>query len=335
MKIKTKKNILISLFFLFFTNLFAKIPLTVTPEIGLLNGHFYEYVFANECKNTDNVLSMLDWKLENVPYFGFDLETTLFTYLYANANIKFITNIQTGYMKDYDWLNSTPPSGPEENPHKYDSWINDDPTELTNFSEHTNTLDSLICFNLIIGPTFNINNFTINPFISWDYQKYELTASDGYLLYKSSDFNKLKFSGKGISYQLESNALMLGLNLKANLLDKFFIASQIMICPNINKLTTLDYHYVNRNNGGTLFLDEFANFFELKSKINISYRINNNSLVGLGFNIDYVPLTKGESYLTPIMSDGTRLTTTFNKSASEGGSQKTLWSLSVNSTIKW
>lgn len=69
------KKILSTLFFTFiclFT--FAKgnniFSFNIKPEYNLMNGNVHEYVFDSRCKNTDNMLSRLDWDVQNISYIG-------------------------------------------------------------------------------------------------------------------------------------------------------------------------------------------------------------------------------------------------------------------------
>ena len=140
MKMINKKiGILITGLLLSCSHLFAIadgiINFDIRPEFGILHGSINEYVFEDACKNTDNLESRLDWDVTAIPYIAGAADITILRYIFIGVNGRYGFPITSGNMQDYDWLNSVPPP-------KYSSWLQDDPTELTNYSKHNNFLDS-------------------------------------------------------------------------------------------------------------------------------------------------------------------------------------------------
>ena len=131
----------------------------ITPQIGLMNGIVREYVIDPECTNTGNKESQLDWDIKNIPVISADADFWIFKYFYANLNFRSGFPKASGVMQDYDWLNSITTG-----------WLNDDPTELTNYSISDNQLDSYYSFGLKLGGSINLPlRIKILPFISFVY----------------------------------------------------------------------------------------------------------------------------------------------------------------------
>lgn len=320
-----KKRVLIILGLICLTKLWCleNFQFKIVPEFGLMNGHINEYVFSNQCKNTDNMVSKLNWDVKNVPYFELTASVDIFKYVFACADFKTAIPCTSGNMQDYDWLNSL--GGSSGIP---SSWKYDPATELTNYSCHTNKLVNYFDFNLAIGGNIRfLERYCATPFLAWNYKYFTFDGFNGWRDYKEENHTIQKISGKVISYQQEQNAFMLGVNFNARFTDEFTSFFQLMICPGIGSFNALDTHYSRR----TAFLDKLDNYFELKSKIAASYAFNPYATFGITFALDYLPLKKGPDYNRSTDADGKLLThSAWSKSSAQGGSDAFIWSLALN-----
>lgn len=326
-----KKSLVLFFALVFEANLWAtdNFNFSLSSEIGILNGNIYEYVISTSCKNTDNILSKLDWEVSNIPFIELNASADVLKYFFIGASGRFGIPLQSGYMQDYDWLNSIT-----------DQWKADDPTELTNYSKHTNFLTSYNSINIMAGANIIINkNFIVTPFLAWDYFFISFDGIGGYKIYKSDDFNSKPYDDvKVITYKQEFNSFMLGVNFKAKLIDKIELFAQGMICPYVGASSNLDYHYRNQKVGetvfGTLYLDQINNYFQIKGKLKINYFFDIHNSIGLGFGIEYLPLSTGSDFSRNIDSDGNITGKKWSMGNSLGGTSRLLWNCSFNYQLK-
>lgn len=286
----------------------------ISAEFGILNGSISEYVFSDKCKNTDNMLSRLDWDVVTVPYFEVGIEFDIIKYIYADISGRIGIPVNSGNMQDYDWRNSIKAE-----------WLGDSPTELTNYSKHDNHIDRYYTISAKLGGNIPIGKkITLTPYIGYKYDFIDMTSYDGYKIYKEKSFVKEINSGKCISYGHESNAFLLGLNLKLNLIPRVPIETYFQVVPGLGLLNALDLHY-ERN---TAFLDTFKTFFQLDWKFSAFFEINKMNKLGLSTYIQYMPLTKGSTGQGAMGSDGS-LPSKFVNLGSEGGTKKFLYSFGL------
>lgn len=321
-----KKSIIIFLLFAC-SSAFGKnnITFNLQPELSILNGSIIEYVFDDECKNTDNMLSRLNWDIKNIPVLELNSEFTLFNHITINFNGKFGIPKSSGNMCDYDWQNSVP------SPLHVD-WALDPATELTNYSNHENSLDKYITFSLYGGYKFILpHNFAITPFIGYEYQSFSFYASNGYSIYKEDNFQKLPFSGTVIAYEQEINSFLLGISLYSSILDKVDIKGSVIISPKLNKYLCLDRHFFGR----TAYLDVLSNAFIFQSNLTANYKINKTNSIGLFGFIEYIPLIKGKNYTKSLGSDDKPVKGKWIPSSNiiKGAASRFIWSVGINYTV--
>ncbi len=289
---------------------------SVSPKIGLMNGTISEFVIDPDCANTNNIESRLDWDIKNIPVISSDFELHLIRFIYTNFNFHAAVPKSSGYMQDYDWLNSL-----------YDEWADDDPTELTNYSISNNRLNSYYSFGFRVGGTIPLPlKIRITPFISYEYEYLDMTGSDGYYSYKDRNWKKIDLSGKVISYKQEYNAFLLGLDLQSESIPHTFIDAAFMIAPYTTSLKALDIHHV-RSIG---FLDDMPDSLMLKGNASLMYSFSKNHKLGLSGYIQYIPCTSGPDYMAYVNSNG-QATSSYRKSGDgiEGGTQRLLWEIAL------
>lgn len=313
---------------------FENIKFKLIPEIGIMNGNIYEYVFSNACHNTDNILSKLDWEVKNVPYLELTARTDIYKYVFVSADFKAAIPCTSGKMQDYDWLNSLGGSGDIPL-----SWKNDPATELTNYSSSQNKMIDYFDFNLAFGGNILLaKKYVISPFLGWNYKFLTFDAIGGFTDYKSNNHVKKVIEGRVISYKQEQNAFMLGINFDAQFTKKIHAFAQLMVCPGLGTFTSVDYHYMNvTDSSGTAYLDKLDSYFELKAKLMANYEFTKYANFGLSLAIDYLPLKKGPDYSRSIDKDGNFLYeySTWSKTSILGGSDALIWSFAITYNLSF
>lgn len=273
------------------------------------------------------MLSRLDWDLSFFPTFDFNLQGKIFKIAFIEFDGRIGIPNNFGNIQDYDWLNSVT-----------SEWINDDPCELTNYSYHKTDLTDFYKLNLKIGGNLIIKDIiTISPFICYDYSFVSLDGKNGYQQYKSDNWEKKYFSqndyakmhnGKVISYKQEINTFLLGLKLSTNIIPHFSIDTSFMISPNLSFIKAEDYHYFNNGYYGTLFFDDIKNANKFDWEMNISY-VYKNYKIGLNTSVEYIPLSKGPDYTKTLNSKEQIISKEWEKTTSEGGTQRLIWNISL------
>ena len=302
----------------------------VGSEFGILNGALHEYVFADESKNTDHMMSRLDWDVVAIPYTELNGTINLFKYVYINASGRIGFPCDSNFMQDYDWLNSTPPNSHPE-------WKDDNPTELTNYSKHNNELVNYYNVCAKVGGNIPIGkNVVLSPFVGYEYSYISMLASEGYCIYKQYDFDKRPTSsGPNISYAQESNSFIVGLNCDLNMIPRVPISFYFQAVPCTGQLLALDLHYQRkdvRTPYGLGFLDVYNYFFQFESKISAFFEFNKYLKMGGNAFIQYLPLQKGLTALGPIREGGLP-PTEFSLQSSEGGVGRLLYGFSIVTKI--
>ena len=314
-----KKNRIVFIVFLTLSsNLFALnkdiFDMKASVEFGLLNGYVKEYVFDKTCKNTDNMMSRLNWDVLFIPYFEGDITFDLFKYLYINANGRIGIPTDSGFMQDYDWLNSVT-----------NGWQQDDPTELTNYSKHTNHLDSYFNWSIKLGGNaINNNTLKLSPFIGYKQVYMDFLCGKGYTIYKWNNYEKRPLNKpKGIRYSQYKKSLLLGVQFDWNISKNFTFNTYIQLIPGVASLHAIDIHYLT----STAYLDYFEKFFELEWKGTFFVNLNKNHKIGISAYVDFIPLIKGISGMG--LYTNNKLPDNFTGISSEGGTERLLYSFSL------
>ena len=297
----------------------------VTPQFEIANGLIQEYVFDPKCKNTDNKLSQLDWHLSTIALFNLQADFDILRFGALGFTVTAGVPQRSDYMQDYDWQNSVTTA-----------WLNDDPTELTNFSEHVNHLDKFINYKLYLGGNIYLPlEIKITPYLGYQYEFIRFTGSQGYGEYKNKKkgIDKLDFAGNVISYEQELNTFILGIKLLVNSIPRTSINLDFDISPNMTYLNAIDYHYVNGAGGayGTAFKDSFKNLMLIDSSLIAQYRFTKNHSAGISGRIQYIPLSKGTTSSRVIDKNGNFKTDEWQPiKSSYGGTERFIWSFGFN-----
>lgn len=322
-----KKSIIIQLIFLtFISSLFALdnnyLAFRITPRFEIANGTINEYVFDEANQNTGHKASQLDWDVSTVPILGIRADFDFLKYIYLGLDASLALPCRSGNMQDYDWLNSTPPKG-------FYYWINDPPTELTNYSKHDNELLKYTTLSLGGGVNFRLPaKITLTPMIFYYYEFISFDGKNGYRTYKSEDWEKFKYSGKVISYKQEINDMLLGLALRVETLSKAYFYADFLISPNKTSLNSLDSHYLKE----TAFWDSFSNIWQLQSNLIAQYNFNKYHSAGLAASLQFIPESKGDTRTKALDEKGNIIS---NQSWSGpyidgSGTGRLIWTLGLN-----
>ena len=324
---KTKKALAVFLsVFLFTANLFSEstndFSVSLSPYFFLRNGSINEYVFNSACLNTGNKESQLDWDVENIPFLGFQSEIKFYRNFYFGLNaFTSIAEKRSGYMQDYDWLNSL---GGIYGTHT--EWKKQDPTELTNYSIHDNYFKQWYGISFDFGGTFTVfENYTLMPYVSYEYEYFAFEAYDGYCEYKENNRAKDYFSGRVISYFQEYNALFCGLKFKTEFFNRLDLKLDLRLSPWTCFLIARDNHYL----GHYAFIDDIKNTFVLEGKCFIGYKISQNHFIKFMAQTQYIPISKGQDYKGTIDSDGNLIDSVVGIRNVNGGTSRFVWDLSI------
>ena len=302
----------------------------VSAEFGMVNGTIGEYVFDKNCKNTDNMVSRLDWDILTVPYGEINISVDLFKYLYLGGSGRIAIPVYSGVMQDYDWLNSIPPGTlPLEMQNK---WLKDDPTELTNYSKHTNKVVNYYNISGKIGGNIPISRkFTITPYVGYEYDFISMESFNGYTKYKWNNFQESPMpTGKCITYAQEINQFIVGVEVDFEELKKFPLYFDFHFVPGLGKLVALDIHYARKTNGsdGTAFLDILSPIFLFDGKISGYYRFDKYNRLGLSMFFNYMPLTRGMNGVG-LVKDGKLPESFSGNTTGQGGASRFLFGISL------
>lgn len=290
----------------------------ISTEFGMINGYIKEYVFSDNCKNDGNTLSRLDWEIVTLPYTELNISVDLFKYFYVGFTGVFGFPTGSGYMQDYDWMNSLPDSPAD--------WQAADPTELTNYSKHSNKVEKYYNFSAKLGGNIPIvNKFVITPYIGYRYDFIQMAASDGYKIYKSDNFVKEETTGKCITYAHEINEFIIGVKFDNNFFPKFPMSLYFQVVPGLGKFVALDIHHAR----STAFLDVYSPVFLLDSKLSCFYEFDVHNRLGLSAFVEYVPMVKGLTGTAPYI-EGEKPGNFSGSSNALGGTKRFLYGLSLS-----
>ena len=272
--------LIITMFSLSFVHAEDKIKLTVTPDFSVLNGSLHEYVFNRYCRNTDNMVSRLDWDIINIKTAGIETEILFKKNIYTSFYFTMGFPGKTGYMQDYDWQNSIS-----------SVWQNDDPTELTDYSIHDNTISNYFSFYCRAGKTF-VMPVNITPFAAYEYETFTFNGTDGYGIYKLYNFSESKYYGSVISYKQNYNSIFVGVTADTTAIPHTYLRADIQVSPFLTWLDAYDYHYT-RSKG---FYDQIYQAFQLKADAAAAFSINRNHSFGLKAAYSFMPVSTGNDY---------------------------------------
>ena len=284
---KNKKAILIAAIFLFSLRVFAQdFKFNFEPTVGFLYGTIIENVWNADIKVSGNTttctpttrLSMLDWQLHNAVYTGARFDLDFFEKV--NFTFDFITAISGPYgtMEDYDWKETSKPD------------------HLTNYSYHTNIINSYTQINLLMGHTFipgNQDIFSITPKFGLHIQNFDFAGKGGFKFYESDNWEPHSFPQESyvITYSQSFCAPNLVVDMQINPWEIFYTNLTLGISY-INKLDGRDNH-IER---GLYFNDRIESAWLLQGELKLMFKMGSCNKLGLKGSVQFIPNAYGFTY---------------------------------------
>ncbi len=316
-----KRHLFLIFSFLFYIlTLFAEdkdyLSIKITPEVALMNGTVKEYVFNAYCQNDDHIESRLDWDVKNIALFKLAGEIDILDYVHTGINFSIGLPGESGEMEDYDWLNSITAG-----------WINDSPTELTNYSYHTNTLEKYLTFSAGLGGNILLPaKIKLTPFIGYTYDYIGFIGENGCATYKANNWKEISFSGKVISYKQETNSVITGIKVTVTSIPRTYLYSDFSFSPALTFTNAMDYHHLTE----TAYWDKFTFLWQLQSNIRAQYIFNQNHSAGIAGFIQFIPRQLGTTYQKTLSKEGIPARGKWYSLKEKGGLERVLWSISLN-----
>ena len=285
---KNKKTVLsIILFSLtFFLHSIELTSFSFEPEFGFLNGTIVENVwYANTDHSGTKVtytastkLSRLDWQLENLPYFGADINTVLGKGLLVNFSFQSAISGKYGKMEDYDWKKSY------------------DPDHLTNYCIHTNSNEQYTNIYIGHGYIFSLNAafpISITPEFCISVMNFDFKGLGGYKKYESDNWQKYYFDQDDtvIEYTQAYVAPQLSVSTDFDFTKHFETLLKLGITYN-NKYNAYDMHEKRHE----YFNDRIENSVILEAQLKLYFKFLENHKIGLKGTINYMPDAYGFTY---------------------------------------
>ena len=288
-----------------------------TTDFSLMNGRISEFVFDEACKNTDNLVSRLNWDVKNIPVFNYAFDFAFCKHAFFGFAFKTAFPKASGAMQDYDWLNSIETS-----------WHNDPPDQLTNYSYHDNRLSCYYLLGVSAGANIYLPfEFCLKPFAAYEFEYISFDAENGYKKYKADNFKKESFYGKVISYQQEINSFLLGLTVQTTAVKNLFFSTTFMLSPWLTGINALDRHFTRQ----VCFYDTPRMTLQLKADTKINYIIKDGHSLGINGFLQYIPLSKGDTHSKSMDALGNPVPGRwFKDPGAQGGTSRFLWSVGIN-----
>ncbi len=313
-------------FFFYISAIFAEkkdyLSFRITPEVGLMNGFTKEFVFSDYCKHEDNVESRLDWDIYNIIIFKARGDFDILDYVYAGVDFSIGVPDLSGYMQDYDWLNSLG-GGDGSNI----EWLKDDPNELTNYSSHDNHLEKYFTFTFCLGGNIAFpSGIKLTPFVAYNYDYIGFAGTDGHYTYKADNWRLRFLDGNVISYRQETNSFLTGLRVQVTSIPRTYLYSDFSFSPALAFTNAMDRHHLTER----VFWDKFTNLWQLQANLRAQYIFNQNHSAGLAGFIQYIPLTKGVTSSKFLTKEGAPERGKWQVLQDKGGFERFIWSVSLS-----
>ena len=311
---KTKRILAFIIFIFISLPLLAEIKVTgfsFSPEIGFLNGKVMENVWrANMSYSNSKITysptskeSQLDWNIDNMFYFGFNINGTFNKRISLEFNFKNAISGTCGVMEDFDWQNAV------------------DITHLTDYSIHTNILENLTQVNFTIGYLFYLNknhSITMTPKIGFETQKIAFSGINGWGIYEKYNWAITSYEGRTV-ITYEQSYLSPYFKLSTNFsLFKYFETNIDLFASMITEMNCYDFHY--RSDRLYVYNDIIKNSWKIGTDISLYWIINKNNKLGIKSGISYIPDAFGFTYMdyneNPLLSN-------------LGGTNRFLWTYSL------
>ena len=274
---------------------------SVAPKYALQNGQLNEYVI---CPN-GHVESELNWPLEQISLLGFNASLGWEMFLLETDCLWGIPKA-SGTMLDSDWLNSS------------------DLSMKTNYSESSNSLDSLCNLKLKLGVNIKTWDFLhIIPYAGVSYSRMAFTANGGtywygrpsdtglsdYVPYNSSDAKTGSFDSLGdvITYEREMFNYNIGVKARYNFLTRFTVSIDFSASA-FSQINSIDHHIIT----SYYYLDQMQGWFKcFDFAAEADVKIWRGLSAGLSFDMTIINQIQGIDYVK------TGTSTTYNRGTND------------------
>ena len=249
--------------------------LSLTPHIGITQGHLEEYVFKKTPGDDYRKLSYLEWEENPIFVCGFNIKGG---YKGSFISLKFDYGFapdKCGTMTDSDWLND----------YDYDM--------QTTISFNENSLLDYYDFSVTAGYEFNLTDWlSLTPFGEFSFFYRKFSANNGYGWYGNNvpwdDPSAKKYEkGElcGIDYSRMSLSPYVGGTIRFTLPPRFSISCSAAIAPYTYD-ESYDTHYKTlKKNVSTQYLDIVGAWFSsAKFSLALHYSITPAIDIGITTN---------------------------------------------------
>ncbi|MCF0242166.1 MAG: omptin family outer membrane protease [Treponema sp.] len=327
-KFFTKAKVTAAALFIISINVWCgeKLSFSLKPEVSFKSGRISEWVrIDDENNNTKIPLSRLDYDVPFLVQFGLEGEVSIKNFFWIDSDFAYGLPCHSGFMQDYDWLNST--------------YFQESINWLTNYSVHSNELLESFEGDLKLGINLKPKDtLTLTPYFSAGFDYFNFSSYNGYRQYASLDYSgvyekwdssitKVEMSGVVISYKLTRFFGNTGLKLDyennafhyaADLSYSFFAMG-----------TGIDLHWQRK----LKFTDEILDFGFCGVSLSQSYELVLAKMHRIGFTTSFcfVPVLNARTYCSNISSSSRG---SFDSSSS-GGSSSNMFKGTVYYTFKW
>ncbi len=321
---KSKKSFFAIIFFSL-TAFFYGAELTgfsFEPEFGFLNGTIFENVWYADITSTNTTytytattkLSRLDWQLENAPYFGANIQAVINRHLAFNFSFMNAISGPYGIMEDYDWKTISKPD------------------HLTNYSRHTNYIQSFTQIFFNVGYSFNFNAFfpiSITPAFGLNVFAFDFTGRGGYRSYEKDKWKIYYWNDDEIVIEYQQAYLCPKLALYADFdIARFFEAFLGLGISYIDKFNAYDIHEVRNE----YFNDRIEKAWAFDANLKLHFKITGQHKLGLKATVTFM----GDSYgFTYYSSSGKNNYSSTPSSGTLGGTSRFLWTYGLTYTFKF
>lgn len=304
---------------------------SISPLYQLQNGCLNEYVYDTDSSDELYKLSELNWKLKNLSYAGFQ---SSFGYknLFFDLNFLYAIPKKSGNMEDSDWLNSS------------------DLSMKTTYSisENTNNMSAIFKVNFYYNFEI-INNLTVSPVISAQYNYYDFSARNAEGWYGNYSSPKVSWDDKdavyfssdelgGIDYTRSTILGSLGAKIDYKFLD-YFCASFTLKTSPYTYVQSLDTHFADNKCTiiGSCYLDRMSGLFKhYEASVDLNYIFMTNFVFGIKGDYNYLIQMQGLSKLTGITgTSNSKTAETFTKATTVPRCSGYWWNLGIYAKIQF
>ncbi|AFG36258.1 omptin family outer membrane protease [Spirochaeta africana] len=270
------------------TELFTPEPARLRLEAytGISWGRAGEYVYDSETSVPDaDLLSQLDWDIDNVIEFGLQGEIELGYGIFTGGGFAALLPGRSGGMTDRDWI----PGEQRLDP--------DDQQSPTHRSDHDNYVLGGYAADLHMGWRYYGNRWLLAPRAGYTQRYITFDARDGSYTYPSSSG---EFFGTVISYRQHHRIPYIGVSVAAEPYPRIMLQLDGQYSPLV-VVDAVDHHYRREDggSGGIEFYDYPRGGQFIAGGLRIGIRASDASLFWVEITGELVPEFRGSARAMP------------------------------------